>query len=220
MWHQIINAEAHAGRDAINSEIWAVTNTSGNQIDASKDVQQQRERILESKDLLVFNKPNRRMQSSVYASESVSFSMCTEKQVFPLQSSCEGESCLCINKYIAVESFSGSHMTSSTWNNIYWYWIYVFPEEIARHRQQHTTATAERNFLTCEFFGPSSSSENVDDIENFSSLSENQVNLGFYDFIHRLALVSSFFCMRKTQFSVDWRLSKLVMWLGAAPKKE
>lgn len=66
----------------INSEIWAVTNTSGNQIDASKDVQQQRERILESKDLLVFNKPNRRMQSSVYASESVSFSMCTEKQVF------------------------------------------------------------------------------------------------------------------------------------------
>lgn len=73
----------------------------------------------------------------------------------------------------------------------------MFPEEIARHRQQHTTATAERNFMTCEFFGPSSSSESVDDIENFPSLSENQVDLGFYDFIHRLALVSSFFLHAK-----------------------
>lgn len=51
--------------------------------------------------------------------------------------------------------------------------------------------------MTCEFFGPSSSSENEDDIENFPNLSENQVNLGFYDFIHRLALVSKFFLHAK-----------------------
>lgn len=74
--------------------------------------------------------------------------------------------------------------------------------------------------MTCEFFGPSSSSESVDDIENFPSLSENQVNLGFYDFIHRLALVSSFFaCEKLSSRLIEGCLSSLCDWEQPQKKK-
>lgn len=102
--------------------------------------------------------------------------------------------------------------------NIYWYWIYVFEEDC----RGTSTTTIWKNFMTCEFVCASRDYRvNVNEwwYWKLSWVKIRSIwDLWFHSPSHWLAslllLIASadFSCKKKV--SVDWRLSKLVMWLG------